>query len=99
MRVETLQPVHPGEVLEEEFLKPFGLSDVALADGTHIRIDVIKKITSRQQAVTADIALRLGRFFGTSAHFWLGLQSDYDLDIAKSKIGDRLQKEIIPLAA
>lgn len=99
MAIETLQPIHPGEVLTEEFLKPFGLSNDNLADGTHIRIDLIKRIAGRQEAVTADVALRLARFFGTSAQFWLGLQSDYDLDIATSKIGKKLEKEIIPLAA
>lgn len=99
MATETLKPIHPGEVLNEEFLKPFGLSNEALAVGTHIPADLIKKIASRKEAVTADVALRLARFFGTSAHFWLGLQSDYDLDIAKINIGERLEKEIIPLAA
>ncbi len=99
MAVETLKPVHPGEVLEEEFLKPFGLSKDALAVGTLIQIGVIKKIASRKESVTADVALRLARFFGTSAQFWLGLQSDYDLDVAKIKIGKRLEKEVIPLAA
>lgn len=99
MSSETLKPIHPGEVLQEEFLKPFGLSDDALAVGTHIQIDRIKKIALRQEAVTADIALRLARFFGTSAQFWLGLQSDYDLDVAKIKIGKKLEKEIVPLAA
>ena len=94
-----LKPIHPGEVLNEEFLKPFGLSDDALAVGTHIQVDLIKKIAARKEAVTADIALRFARFFGTSAQFWLGLQSDYDLDIAKIKIGNRLEKEILPLAA
>ena len=99
MAVETLKPIHPGEVLKEEFLEPFGLSNEALAVGTHIQIDLIKKIAARKEVVTADIALRLARFFGTSAHFWLGLQSDYDLDIAKGRIGKRLEKEIVPLAA
>lgn len=95
MAVKTLKPIHPGEVLQEEFLKPFGLTDNELA----AEIDLIKKIASRQQSVTADVALRLARFFGTSAHFWLGLQSDYDLDVAQSKLGKKLEKEIVPLAA
>ncbi len=99
MSLETLKPIHPGEVLEEEFLKPFGLTDAELAAGTHIQIDLIKKIAARKQAITADVALRLARFFGTSAHFWLGLQSDYDLDVAQSKLGKKLEKEIVPLAA
>jgi len=95
----TLSPIHPGEVLQEEFLKPFGLSEDMLASKTRIQPDLIKGITARDKAVTADIALRLARFFGTSAHFWLGLQSDYDLDVAKGKIGKNLEKEIVPLAA
>ena len=99
MSDEILKPIHPGEVLKEEFLDPFGLSEDALASGTHIQIDLIKRIASRQESVTADIAFRLARFFGTSAQFWLGLQSDYDLDVAKMKIGKRLEKEIVPLAA
>jgi antitoxin HigA-1 len=98
MATETLKPIHPGEVLKEEFLKPFGLSNDALAVGTRIQVDLINKIAMRKQSVNADIALRLARFFGTSAQFWLGLQSDYDLDIAKGKIGKRLEREIVPLA-
>lgn len=99
MKAETLKPIHPGEVLREEFLKPFGLSDDAVAIGTHIDVDLIRSIASQRESITADIALRLARFFGTSAQFWLGLQSDYDLDVAKMKIGKRLEKEIVPLAA
>lgn len=99
MSLKILKPIHPGEVLQEEFLKPFGLTDNELAAGTHIQIDLIKMIASRQQVVTADVALRLARFFGTSAHFRLGLQSDYDLDVAQIKIGKTLEKEIVPLAA
>ena len=99
MQVETLNPIHPGEVLREEFLKPFRLSDKALSEAAHIEIDKIRLITVGRERVTADVALRLARFFGTSAQFWLGLQSDYDLDVAESKIGKLLEKEIIPLAA
>lgn len=99
MAVGMLKPVHPGEVLREEFLGPFGLSADKLALETHIELDRIKKIASGKESVTADTALRLARFFGTSAQFWLGLQSDYDLDIAASKIGKKLIKEIVPLAA
>jgi addiction module HigA family antidote len=99
MAIEMLKPVHPGEVLKEEFLGPFGLSADELAVETHIQLDRIRRIASGKENVTADIALRLARFFGTSAQFWLGLQSDYDLDIAKSKLGKKLEKEIVPLAA
>ena len=99
MSAEKLKPIHPGEVLREEFLKPFGLTNDELAVGTHIQIALVKKIALGKESMTADIALRLARFFGTSAQFWLGLQSDYDLDIAQIKIGKKLEKEIIPLAA
>ena len=99
MAVEVLEPIHPGEVLEEEFLKQFGLSEDVLASKTHIDIERIRAITSREKSVDADVALRLARFFGTSAQFWLGLQADYDLDVVKGKIGHMLEKEIVPLAA
>ncbi len=99
MAAINLKPIHPGEVLQEEFIKPFGLTTETLAAGTNISVALIKKITSKQIALTADIALRFARFFGTSAQFWLGLQTDYDLDVAKSKIGNKLEKEIVPLAA
>ena len=99
MNTETLKPIHPGEVLREEFLKPLGLSGTKLSEATAIPTTVIEDITSERQAVSADVALRLARFFGTSAQFWLGLQADYDLDIARERLGDRLEKEIVPLAA
>lgn len=99
MSVESLKPVHPGEVLKEEFLKPFGMSDDSVAAKTLIEVELIRKIAAGQASVTADIALRLSRFFGTSAQFWLGLQSDYDLDVARQRIGKRLEKEIVPMAA
>ena len=99
MKIDTLNPVHPGEVLREEFLKPFRLSDEALSEAAHIEVDKVRQIAGGRESITADIALRLARFFGTSAQFWLGLQSDYDLDVAESKIGKMLEKEIVPLAA
>ena len=91
--------IHPGEVLQEEFLKPFRLSNEALSEAAHIEVDKVRQIASGKESVTADVALRLARFFGTSAQFWLGLQADYDLDVAQSKFGKQLEKEIVPLAA
>ena len=99
MQIETLNPIHPGEVLREEFLKPFRLSDKALSEAAHIEIAKVRSITNGKESVTADVALRLARFFGTSAQFWLGLQSDFDLDVAQIKYGKELEKEIVPLAA
>lgn len=94
MKKGRLKPVHPGEVLSEEFLKPMGLSQnrLALAIGVHPRR--INEIVLKKRGVTADTALRLGRFFGTSAEFWLGLQKDYELDVAQDELGDRLEREV-----
>lgn len=96
--VEKLNPIHPGEVLLEEFLKPMGLSQnrLALEIGVHPRR--INEIVLGKRRITADTALRLARFFRTSPQFWLGLQSDYDLDIAADQLGNRLEFEVRPMA-
>jgi addiction module HigA family antidote len=98
MAKQRLDPVHPGEVLLEEFLKPMGMSQsrLALAIGVHPRR--INEIVLAKRAITADTALRLARFFGTSAKFWLGLQTDYDLDVAADKLGRRLDTEVRAMA-
>ena len=94
MTKRKLAPVHPGEVLLEEFLKPKGLSQnrLALSIGVHSRR--INEIVLGKRRITAETALRLARFFGISPQFWLGLQSDYDLDIASDALGDRLDQEV-----
>ena len=99
MKEKRLKPVHAGEVLMEEFLKPIGLSQgrLALAIGVHPRR--INEIVLGKRGVTADTALRLSRFFGTSAGFWLGLQKDYELDVAEDELGDRLEREVRTLAS
>jgi antitoxin HigA-1 len=99
MAEKKLKPIHPGEILREEFLKPFGISEQSLANSIGTPVQLIRKIVARKQSVTADTALRLAKFFGTSAQFWLGLQSDYDLDVTQELLGERLEKEIQPLAA
>lgn len=99
MATGKLKPIHPGEVLREEFLNPFGISEEGLAQSIGVSIQNIRQIVSEGQSITADIALRLAKFFGTSAQFWLGLQSDYDLDVTREILGERLEKEIQPLAA
>jgi addiction module HigA family antidote len=91
---KRLAPVHPGEILLEEFLKPMDLSQNRLAlsigvDPRRINANVLGK-----RAITADTALRLAKYFGMSAKFWLGLQADYDLDVAEDEIGDRLKEEV-----
>ncbi len=99
MATGKLKPIHPGEILREEFLKPFGISEESLAQSIGASVQSIRKIVSEKQSVTADTALRLAKFFGTSAQFWLGLQSDYDLDVTRERLGNKLEKEIVPLAA
>ncbi len=91
-------PVHPGEVLLAEFLKPPGLSQnrLGLSIGVHPRR--INEIVLRKRAITADTALRLAKYFGMSAKFWLGLQADYDLDVATDRLGDRLETEVRAVA-
>jgi len=94
MKKKTLHPVHPGEVLLEEFLHPMGLSQNKLAVNIGVPARRINEIVLEKRKVTADTALRLGRFFGISSEFWLGLQAQYDLDITSDALGDRLEKEV-----
>jgi len=89
-----LQPVHPGEVLSEEFLKPMGLSQNRLALDISVPPRRINEIVLGKRSITADTALRLARYFGNSPQFWLGLQREYDLDIAEDTLGDRLIREV-----
>jgi addiction module HigA family antidote len=87
---KTLPPLHPGEVLREEYLEPLGLSPYALAKACRIPRTRIERIAREEIGITADTALRLGRYFNTTAQFWLNLQSDYDLRTAEAKIGREL---------
>ncbi|MDP2992022.1 MAG: HigA family addiction module antitoxin [Deltaproteobacteria bacterium] len=94
MKKKELHPIHPGEVLMEEFLKPLELSQNKLALSIGVAPRRINEIVLGKRRITADTALRLARFFGTSAEFWLGLQSQYDLDLAADELGDRLEQEV-----
>ena len=96
---ERLPNLHPGEVLLEEFLRPMELSQNRLARDIHVPPRRINELVHGQRAITADTALRLGRYFGTSAKFWLGLQEDYELEEARQRLGNRLEEEIEPHAA
>jgi addiction module HigA family antidote len=87
-----LRNIHPGEVLAEEFLKPMGISAYRLAKETGIPQTRLSQIIKAKRRVTADTALRLSRYFGTTAQFWLGLQDDYDLEEEQNRIGDELSK-------
>ena len=90
-----LPPVHPGEVLLEEFLKPLGLSQYRLAKSISVPPRRINEIVHGKRAVTADTALRLARFFGTTEAFWLNLQMQYDLEKARDRLGSRLQRDVL----
>ena len=94
MKKKKLHPVHPGEVLLEEFLKPMGLSQNKLALNIGVPARRINEIVLEKRKITADTALRLARFFGISSEFWIGLQSQYDLDVTADALGDRLVKEV-----
>lgn len=89
-------PITPGEVLEEEFLTPMGVSQYRLAKEIHVSPRRINEIVKGQRAITADTALRLGKFFGTTAQFWINLQTSYDLECAAEKVA---LDEIRPHAA
>ena len=94
MTVTKLAPVHPGEVLLEDFLKPLAVSQYRLAREVSVPPRRINEIVHGARAVSADTALRLGRYFGTSARFWLNLQAQHDLDVERDRLGDRLEREV-----
>ncbi len=89
-----LQPIHPGEVLQEEFLEPLGISQNHLALRVRVPARRINEIVLGRRSITADTALRFAKFFGTSARFWLGLQVDYDLDKASDELSERIDRDV-----
>lgn len=91
---KKLDPIHPGEILLEEFLKPLDLSQYRLAKEISVPPRRINEIVHGKRAVSADTALRLSRFFGTTDRFWLNLQAGYDLEVQKDRLGKRLEKEV-----
>ena len=99
MSISKMPPIHPGEVLLEEFLKPKGISQYRLAKDISVPPTRINMIVQGKQAITAETALHLSQYFGTSERFWMNLQTRYDLEIEKDRLGDRLTKEIHPRVA
>jgi addiction module HigA family antidote len=91
---EKLPPVHPGEVLQEEFLTPLGITQYRLSKDVGVHPRRINEIVHGTRSVTADTALRLSRYFGMSERFWLNLQASYDLEVQKDRLGDRLNREV-----
>ena len=97
MKEERIPPVHPGEVLLEEFLKPLGISQYRLAKEMNVYPRKINEIAQGKRAITADTALRLARYFGTSAELWMNLQALYDLERARDALAERVVMEVKPL--
>jgi antitoxin HigA-1 len=98
VKEKVIPPVHPGEVLLEDFLKPLGISQYRLAKGMNVYPRKINEIVHGKRAVTADTALRLARFFGTSAELWMNLQSLYDLETTRDAIEEQVLREVEPMA-
>ena len=94
MSARKMTPVHPGEILLEEFLKPLGISQYRLSKDISVAPRRINEIVHGKRSITADTALRLARYFGLSERFWLNLQSRYDLEVEKDKLDARLDREV-----
>ena len=95
---KKLSPIHPGEILLEEFLEPLGISQYRLAKDISVPPRRINEIVHGARAITADTALRLARYFGTSERFWLNLQTRYALEVERDRLGGRLEREVLPRA-
>ena len=96
MATNKMRPVHPGEILREEYLAPLGMTAHALAMALHVPAPRINDIVRERRAVTSDTALRLARHFDTTAQFWLNLQSAFDLKLAENEAGSRIADEVSP---
>jgi antitoxin HigA-1 len=99
MKTNKLSPIHPGEILREEFMRPLGLSQNALARALNVPPRRINEIVLEKRGITADTALRLARHFGTTAEMWTGLQADYDLRLARFEKERQIERDIEPLAS
>lgn len=91
--------IHPGEILLEEFIKPMGLSLASVSRATGIPASRLTEITKSRRSLTAETALRLAKFFGTSAAFWVGLQAEHDLEVAERSVGAKIEREVSSLAS
>ena len=96
-RKKFLPPIHPGEILREDFMKPLGLSMNGLALDLHVPVTRIAEIVHERRAISPDTALRLGRYFNTSARFWLNAQASYDLEVAQDRMEQTVRREVRPL--
>ena len=96
---DRLPPIHPGEILREEFLVPLGMSGHELALALRVPATRINDIVNEKRGITADTALRLSRYFGTTAKFWLNLQASYELEVAEDQLGKAVMHEVLPRTA
>ena len=94
MKNEKMAPIHPGEILQEDFLKPLGISQYRLSKDISVPPRRINEIVLGKRSISADTALRLSKYFGTSERFWLNIQARYDLEVQKDKLGKRLEQEV-----
>ncbi len=90
--------IHPGEILLEEFIRPMGLSLASVSRATGIPASRLTEITKGRRSISAETALRISKFFGTSAAFWVGLQSEHDLELVERSMGAKIQREVTPMA-
>jgi len=95
MQQNTLPPIHPGEILLTEFMEPLKLSQNALAKALHVTPRRINEIVNAKRSITADTALRLSKFFGNSAEFWMRLQAQYDLETARDRLGTEINNQVV----
>ena len=98
MEKKIMTPVHPGEILMKEFLEPMGITQYRLAKDISVVPRRVNEIVHGKRATTADTALRLSKYFGTSEKFWMNLQTRYDMELQKDLLGDRLEKEVVVLS-
>ena len=96
---EKLPSIHPGEILREDFMKPLGISMNTLGLDLHVPVTRIAEIVHERRSITPDTALRLGRYFNTSARFWLNAQSSYDLEVAQDALQRTIERDVRPLVA
>jgi addiction module HigA family antidote len=99
MAINGMRPIHPGEILREEFLAPLGITPTALARALHVSAPTVNDIVRERRGITADMAIRLGRYFDTSAPFWMNLQTEYALATTFAANGEEIEHEIEPLVA
>lgn len=93
-KIRKLAPIHPGEILREDYMKPLGLTAHRLAMGLHVPATRIAEIVHERRAITADTAIRLGRYFNTTARFWLNLQTAYDLEVIQDETLAQIESEV-----